>query len=323
MKLEALYREAVRIGIANDIRGKEEIDRLLRDEKERFDKMKPEERDVFDRDRLFNPYADTRLLAGEPGTSVKRVLAGIDMEVPEILLAHVLNAGKGRKFDLVLAHHPEGFALARLHDVMRLQADLLAACGVTLSVAEHLLEKRIAEVERRVLPLNHDRPVAAARLLGLPFLCIHTPADNCVTRYLQKRIDRDKPHRLKDLVKLLLDIPEYKASARRQVAPRIVNGAESNRCGRILVDMTGGTEGAKELLEKCAAAGTSTLVGMHFSEDYLEQAKKANIHMVVAGHIASDVLGLNLLLDEVERKETLDVVGVSGFERIRRGAKPA
>jgi putative NIF3 family GTP cyclohydrolase 1 type 2 len=323
MKLEALYRDAVRVGIANDPRGKDEIDRVLRDEKERYDKMKPEEREAYDPDRLFNPYADTRILAGSPGTNVRRVLAGIDMEVPEILLAHLLNADKGRKIDLVLAHHPEGSALARLHEVMRLQADLLAAAGVTLSVAEHLLEKRIAEVERRLLPVNHDRPVAAARVLGLPLVCIHTPADNCVTRYLQKRIDRDKPHRLKDLVKLLLDIPEYKASARRQVAPRIVNGAEANRCGRILVDMTGGTEGAKELLEKCAAAGTSTLVGMHFSEDYLEQAKKANVNMVVAGHIASDVLGLNLLLDEVERKEKLDIVGVSGFERIRRGAKSA
>ena len=323
MKLKALYQDAVRIGIAHDLRGKEEIERLLRDEKERYDKMKPEEREVYDPDRLFNPYTDTRILAGAPETNVKRVLAGIDMEVPEILLAHLLNANKGRKIDLVLAHHPEGYALARLHEVMRLQADLLAAYGVTLSVAEHLLEKRIAEVERRLLPVNHDRPVSAARALGLPFVCIHTPADNCVTSYLQKRIDRDKPHRLKDLVKLLFDIPEYKASARRQVPPRIVNGAESNRCGRVLVDMTGGTEGAKELLEKCATAGTSTLVGMHFSEDYLEQAKKANINMVVAGHIASDVLGFNLLLDELERKEPLDIIGVSGFERIRRGGKKA
>ena len=216
MKLEALYRDAVRVGIANDLRGQDEIDRLLRDEKERYDKMKPEEREAYDPDRLFNPYADTRILAGSPGTNVRRVLAGIDMEVPEILLAHLLNANKGRKIDLVLAHHPEGPALARLHEVMRLQPDLLAAAGVTLSVAEHLLEKRIAEVERRLLPVNHDRPVAAARVLGLPLVCIHTPADNCVTRCLQKRIDRDKPHRLKDLVKLLLDIPEYKASARRQ-----------------------------------------------------------------------------------------------------------
>jgi len=321
MKLEAFYRDAVRIGIANDLRDKEEIDRLLREEKERFEKMKPEEKEDYDADRLFNPFADTRILFGDPGTGVKRALVGIDMETPEILLAYLLNKDKGRKIDLVVAHHPEGRALARLHEVMRLQADILAACGVTIAAAEHLLDKRIGEVERRLLPVNHDRAVSAARALGLPFICVHTPADNCVTRYLQKRIDKEKPLRLKDLLKLLLEIPEYKSSARRQVAPRIVNGAESNRCGRIQVDMTGGTEGAKELLDKCAAAGTSTLVGMHFSEEFLEQAKKVAINMVIAGHIASDSLGLNLLLDEIERKERLEVFGISGFERIRRGAK--
>jgi putative NIF3 family GTP cyclohydrolase 1 type 2 len=321
MKLDALYRDAVRIGIANDPRGKEEIDRLLREERERAEKMKPEEKEVYDDDRLFNPFADTRILFGEPGMVVRRALVGVDMEVPEILLAYLLNRDKSRKIDLVIAHHPEGQALARLHEVMRLQADILAASGVTISIAEHLLDKRIGEVERRLLPLNHDRAVSAARALGLPLICIHTPADNCVTHHLQKRIDKDKPHRLKDLLKLFFDIPEYKASARRQVAPRIVNGADSNRCGRVLVDMTGGTEGAKELLDKCAAAGTSTLVGMHFSEEYLEQAKKANINMVIAGHIASDALGLNLLLDEIERKEPLDIMGISGFERVRRGAK--
>jgi hypothetical protein len=321
MKLETLYRDAVRIGIAHDPRGRDEIDRLLREEKERYDKMKPEEKDVYDGDRLFNPFSDTRILNGEPALSVRRALAGIDIEAPEIQLAYLLNRDKNRKFDLIIAHHPEGRALARLHEVMRLQADLLAACGVTISVAEHLLDKRISEVERRLLPVNHDRAVSAARALGLPLICIHTPADNCVSSYLQKRIDKEKPRRLKDLLKLLLEIPEYKASARRQVPPRIVNGAESNRCGRVLVDMTGGTEGAKELLEKSAAAGISTMLGMHFSEDYLDQAKKANLNMVVAGHIASDALGLNLLLDEVERKEPLDVVGISGFERVRRGGK--
>jgi hypothetical protein len=44
------------------------------------------------------------------------------------------------------------------------------------------------------------------------------------------------------------------------------------------------------------------------------------LNVVVAGHIASDTLGLNLLLDEVEKGGALDIVGASGFERIRRPA---
>ena len=156
MKLEALYRKAVETGIANDLRGREEVLRVLADEKERFDKLPDAEKDDFDRDRLFNPFADTRILNGDPGLEVRTAIVGIDMEIGEVLLAHTLNRDLGAKIDLVIAHHPEGYALARLHDVMRLQSDLLAACGVPVAVAEQLMEKRIGEVERRLLPVNHE-----------------------------------------------------------------------------------------------------------------------------------------------------------------------
>ena len=84
--------------------------------------------------------------------------------------------------------------------------------------------------------------------------------------------------------------------------------------------MTGGTEGAKEIAEKFSAAGISTLVGMHFSEEYLDNAKKANLNIVIAGHISSDTLGLNLLFDEIEKEEKLEFVNIAGFERIRRSS---
>lgn len=81
--------------------------------------------------------------------------------------------------------------------------------------------------------------------------------------------------------------------------------------------MTGGTEGSKEIFEKFANSGVSTIVCMHLSEEHLENAKKANLNVVIAGHIASDVLGLNLLFDELEKDEKLEFLSVSGFERIR------
>jgi putative NIF3 family GTP cyclohydrolase 1 type 2 len=117
---------------------------------------------------------------------------------------------------------------------------------------------------------------------------------------------------------ILKSIPEYKKSMKLQIPPKIVNGTENNKCGKIFVDMTGGTEGSKEIFDKFANSGVSTLVGMHFSEEHLESAKKANLNMIIAGHISSDVLGLNLLFDEVEKEEKLTFTGISGFERIRR-----
>jgi putative NIF3 family GTP cyclohydrolase 1 type 2 len=318
MKLEKLYKKAIQVGIANDLRGKPEITKLLKEEKETFESLKKEEIEYYDKDRLFNPFADTRILYGDPKKNVKKIIIGIDMGVGEILLAHVLNGQNKKKIDLIISHHPEGYALAQLYDVMKLQADLMAAYGVNISVAEQLMEKRIAEVQRRLLPVNHSRGVDAARVLGIPMMCVHTPSDNCVTNFLKKTLDKKKPYKLKDLMKILKDIPEYKRSAKLQVPPRIVSGSENNKCGKIYVDMTGGTEGTKEILEKYANSGISTLVGMHFSEDHLNAAKKANLNAVIAGHVSSDVLGLNLLFDEIEKEEKLEFVGVSGFERIRR-----
>ncbi len=321
MKLDKLYRRVIEVGIKNDPRGKAEVGRILDEEKTKHKGLKPKEAEYYDADRLFNPYADSRLLNGNPETNIRRIIAGIDMETPEILLAYLLNKDFGRKIDLVLAHHPEGQAQARLADVMKVQADILASFGVSVSVAEQLMDKRASEVERRLMPINHTRAVDAARALGLPMMCIHTPADNCVTTHLQKLFDNKKPFRLKDVVDLLLEIPEYKAAARVQVAPRIVCGSDNSRTGKVLVDMTGGTEGAKDVYDKLTAQGVSTLVGMHMSEEHLEQSKKAGINVVIAGHISSDSLGLNLLLDEVETDEKLDVIAASGFERVRHSKK--
>jgi putative NIF3 family GTP cyclohydrolase 1 type 2 len=317
MKLETLYRKAVAAGMAKDPRGPEEVRRLLDEERARSEKLKEDERDSWQEDRLFNPYADTRVLTGDPAADVRKVAVGIDIDTSEILLVHTLNRDRGAGIDAVVSHHPQGVALAQLAEVMRVQADMLAAFGVTLSVAEQLLDKRIEEVGRRVLPVNHDRAVDAARHLGLPLMCVHTPADNCVNAYLAALFDKEKPARLKDLVDLLGGVPEYRAAARRLAGPKIVSGSESARCGKISLEMTGGTEGAKTIYERYAVAGVSTIVGMHISEEALENAKKAHLNVVLAGHISSDTLGLNLLFDEIEKESPLEFVGVSGFVRTR------
>ena len=317
MKLERIYRKSVEIGIANDLRGKNEINKILKEEKDKFKKIEKEEAEYFDKERLSNPFSDTRILNGDLDTEIKKIIVGIDMQVGELLLTYLLNKDTDQKIDLVLSHHPEGLALAQLYEVMKLQADLLANYGITISVAEQLMEKRISEIERRLMPVNHTRTVDVARVLGIPMMCIHTPADNCVTSYLKKTFDKENPFRLRNLLQILKNIPEYNKSAKLQVPPKIVNGTENSKCGKIYVDMTGGTEGSKEIFEKYANSGISTIVCMHLSEEHLENAKKANLNVVIAGHIASDVLGLNLLFDELEKDEKLEFFSVSGFERIR------
>ncbi len=171
-------------------------------------------REFFDIESLENPYSDSRILFGTGEEEVKTIIAGIDMEVGEVVLAHTLRSN-GTPVDLILAHHPEGGAYARLFAVMHMQADILGRFGVPINIAESLLERRIKEVERKLMPVNHTRAVDAARLLNIPFMCLHTPADNMVATYLQKLFDEKKPYNLEDVIDLLLEIPEYREAEKK------------------------------------------------------------------------------------------------------------
>ena len=217
MKIGEIYRLAVEKGIEKDPRSKEAVLALLEKEKKLYAELKEDEKKEYDQDKLFNPYSDTRILYGDPEREVTRVLAGIDMETAEVLLADRLSA-QG-KIDLIIAHHPEGKAVAALYQVMKLQEDVLAKFGVPINVAEGIMASRMSEVKRGLMPLNHNRAVDAARLLDIPLMCIHTPADNHVSDYLQRLFDEKKPETLEDVLKLLKSIPEYAEAVKYNAGP--------------------------------------------------------------------------------------------------------
>jgi putative NIF3 family GTP cyclohydrolase 1 type 2 len=270
--------------------------------------------------RAIKSFPDSAVLFGRPDLEVKKIMVGIDIEVAELLLADRIRQREG--LDLVIAHHPEGKAYAGLHEVMRLQVDLLAQAGVAQKTAARLLKERMEEVQRRVLPQNHTRPVDAARLLNMPFMNMHTPADNHVYRYLESILKQrsGRPLLVEDVVKILNTIPEYRIAAKFNTGPRIILGNPKRPAGKILLEMTGGTEGSKDVFGKLYKAGVRTLVSMHLSEEHFKKVKDANLNVVIAGHISSDTLGLNLLIDNIEKfaKQDFEVVACSGFTRIKR-----
>lgn len=317
LNLQEFFDLAIQAGIDADPRGRSAVEQELQDARRAYEELKPEDKAAYDTERLRHPYTDSRILFGDPAGKVQTVLIGIDMETPELLLAERLNQ-KGAGIDLVLSHHPAGRAYANFSDVMKMQADILHAFGVPITVAESLLAGRMKEVERKVMPANHLRAVDAARLLGVPFACLHTPADNMVARYLQALLDNEAPRKLRDVIRLLKAIPEYQEAGKFNTGPRVLLGSDDQRCGKVFVDMTGGTEGAKETMARLSQSGVGTIVGMHMSDDHRTEAEKHHLHVVIAGHIASDTLGLNLLLDEVEKRRQLSVLDCSGFKRIRR-----
>lgn len=316
MKLGDIYRTAVGKGMREDVRNEAELQHVLDEVKKEYDKLDAEERPFFDTERLTNPYSDTRICLGDPDLEVRGLITGIDMEVGEVLLADRLRE-KGATIDLILAHHPEGPGFANLHEVMYMQADLWAAQGVGIAVADALIAPRAEEIRRHIMPVNHYRAIDAARELGFASMSCHTPADNSVNAFVLRHIETEAPRTLDDLVKSLRRIPEYAEGARKGYGPLIVQGSGCGRCGKVLVDMTGGTEGPKEALDRLSAAGVGTLVGMHYSEEHRKHAEELKLNLVIAGHVSSDTLGMNLILDEIEPKG-VEVICMSGMIRVRR-----
>jgi len=324
MTIAELFERAIRGGISSDPRGREGVLKHLRRERQRFERLSHIEQAEFDAERLRHPYADSRVLTGDPEIEVKRALVGIDIHSSEVLLATELGR-QGKPIDLLIAHHPEGKALAALDQVMELQTEVFAAQGVPINVADHLMRPRMAQVARGISPENHYQAVDAAALLGFPMVCLHTPADNKAWRYVQLVLDRRAPDNVVEVVDLLKSIPEYKQAALRGSNVQIVVGSPEARAGRVVaLEFTGGTNASKDVYEHLARAGVGTIVSMHMREEHREEAEKHHINVVVAPHMASDSLGVNLLLDEFAQAG-LEIIPCSGFiriERKRRGRRP-
>jgi len=313
MKIKDIYNIAIQMGIEADFRGREGVDKVLKSKKEKFEKMDEKERADFDKESLENPYLDSRIYHIAEDKEINRVLAGIDIEPAELLMAEKIGG-----IDLVIAHHPLGKGLAHLADVMDLQCDVLNYYGVPINIAEGLMKERISEVARGVNSANHQRTVDAARILKINLMNSHTPCDNLAAKFLKNLVEKENPEKVGKLIDLLKNIPEYKEAMKIGAGPKIFVGAPENRCGRIaLTEITGGTEGSPKLYEKMAQAGVGTIVGMHISEEHKKEAESAHLNVVIAGHMSSDSLGMNLFLDELE-KRGIEIVPCSGLIRISR-----
>ena len=320
MKITELYKSAVSIGMEMDPRGEDEVKAYLKNTRKKYEGMTGRDKDFFDTENLTNPYSDTRV-NHDSGKEIKAVLVGIDMEVGELVLADRL-IEKGIKIDAIIAHHPSGLGSAGFNDVMNMQSDIFNKYGVNISVAESMMSKRITEVSERFMPANHYRATDAAKLLNISMMNMHTPCDNCVATHLQKRFDAEKPKRVSDVMDMLYAEPEYSGFAKLSSPPVILTGDKSRRVNKVFVDMTGGTEGPKEIYKELSDSGVDTIVGMHFSGDHKKAISEAHLNCVIAGHISSDSLGINVMLDRMMKKlGDFKVYEASGFMRCERNKK--
>ena len=319
MKIYEAYELAVRTGMSVDPRPDSEVRKVLDDARETYEKLPEDRKELFDPERLWNPYSDCRfsVMADEAREmEAERMMWGIDIGPAEVLLADRLRE-RGEKVSALVAHHPIGTARTCFPEVMWMQTDMYHEAGVPINVSEGLMRGRMDEVLRGVMGSNYNQGADAARILGIPLFNVHSPADNMVQRYMTEMFEESEPRTLKDLVDRLYKEPEFRLAARYNSPPKIMVGCKDGRCGRIVCKMTGGTSGPKEIYEKFAQAGVGTVVGMHFPESHLEEARKNNVNIVISGHMSSDSLGVNLICDVWER-EGIDVLPCSGFTRFSR-----
>lgn len=318
--MKDIFDLAIETGIDNDPRGRDKVLKMLKKRKEEYEELPQRKKKYYDLEKLENPYSDSGIHFGDLDTEVKRVLVGIDIDVSEILLAKELER-QGKKIDLIIAHHPEGKALANLHEVMDIQTDVLARAGVPENIAEGVLADRIREVSRSVAPINHYKPVDAAKLLNIPFINFHTPADNSVWKFIDSLMEEKKPETVGEVLEVLKEVPEYAEAVKLNAGPTIFAGSEKSRAGKIVVSgMTGGTGGSEKIFERMSHFGIGTEIGMHLGEKHREEAAKHYINIVIAGHIASDSIGMNIILDKLETRG-IEIIPCSGLIRYSRNKK--
>ncbi len=320
MKLKDIYYTVIKQGIEADPRGKKEIESLLKNAQEEYRKLPENRKEFFDKDRFFNPFADTRILNGKDTDNIRTAIVGIDVGGEELLLVDKLRES-GIKIDLVIAHHPMGKAYASFYNVMDLQVDIFVQQGINVALAEGLLHERKSEVSRKVGAANHQRYVDVARWLNINLLCMHTPADNLAYRYIERLMKKERPRHLGQVLDILFTVPEYRYAASMNNPPRIFVGREKSRVSKIHIEFTGGTEGPKDIYQRLSHAGVDTIIAMHQSEEHFKRCKEANINVVVASHIASDTLGMNLMLDYIEAKGRIKIYEFSGFRRFSHKKK--
>lgn len=245
------------------------------------------------------------------GENIKKVLIGVDMDTPEILAAKQLG------YDLVISHHPKtGEPDINFHRVMLRQIDKMVEFGIPINKAQKALKDRVSKIERASHPGNFDRTASFARLVGMPYMNIHMPCDiiteNFLQNYLNERFESRPKAVLGDVIEALMELPEYQKSLAK---PVIRVGSSDDYSGKIAVLMAGGTNGGEKVFKSYFEAGVGTIVCMHVPDDVRKAVIDQNIgNIIVAGHMPSDSIGINILIDELE-KRGLEVSAMSGIIR--------
>lgn len=257
--------------------------------------------------KLEETPADSGIIV--KGENIKKVAIGVDMELAEMMLAKELGV------DLVITHHPKGGSLTvDAYKVMDDHIDSMVRAGVPINKAQKAVSEKKGQVERALHVSNYDRAVSGAKLLKMPFMGVHTPTDILAERKVQglldEKVNSNPKSTLQDVIDALETLPEYQKTLAK---PVVRVGSKDDYAGKVFVTMSGGTGGGINVDKSYFEASVGTLVVMHMPEDTIKAIKEQNIgNVVVAGHMASDSVGINQFAQALEEKG-IEVIRMSGL----------
>jgi len=231
------------------------------------------------------------------GSNIKKILFGIDAGVQELLLAKQLD------YDAVIAHHPiGGTAAINFHHVFKRHVQQMVEAGVPSEEAEKTVQKKLEQLEVETHTRNYAQAVDVAKLLKMPYMNIHTPLDEIGRKIMNKQINSRirKDSKLQEVVSALNELPEFK-NAVTKIKIRL--GKPTNHAGKVVVSHGAGTNGGYEIAKTYFKHGVGTVIYIHISSGDLEKLKADNVgNLIVTGHIASDSVGINPLIKELEKR---------------------
>ena len=229
--------------------------------------------------------------------NIRKVLFGIDAGVPELLLAKQLG------YDTVIAHHPPGgTAVINFYQVFKRHIQQMIAAGVPREEAEKVVRKKLETLEVQAHIRNYAHAIDVAKLLKMPYMNIHTPLDEVGRKIMSEQIRRKirKNFTVQDVVSALEELNEFK-NAVTEIKIRL--GKPENPAGKVVVSHGAGTNGGYEIAKTYFKHGVGTVVYIHISLGDLEKLKaEGKGNLIVTGHIASDSVGINPLIQELEKR---------------------
>lgn len=232
------------------------------------------------------------------GRRLRKVLVSIDVSTAELLLAKNLGC------DGVIAHHPAG-GKAQLdgYQVFLRHIDQMRAAGVPADISREAVKNKYRVLDVQHHPENYDQTPSAAKKLGLPLVTIHSPCDEIGRRMLVQAIKGlSEDATVSELVSRVNAFPEFR-NAETEIRVRL--GSPKNKAGKVAISHACYTNGGFDVAKAYFEHGVNTLSYIHISEPDLTKlaAEKMSRNLIVLGHIASDWLGINRLLRELEKND--------------------